>query len=87
MMFIYKAIMNPKVNSLRNIPPAQSFQIMTYLGFMWTLLFCAAAGAWMWLGQLIVFHLAAAGLIVTGLTFRIAERYPAKIVVTRNNDV
>ena len=93
MLSIFKSIMDPKVSSLRYLPPAQSFQIMTYLGFMWTFLFCAGAGAWMWLGQLIVFHLLAAGLVVTGLTFRIANRartsqdFPTKLGTTRGDDV
>ena len=74
MIHLYKSIMDPEVNPLRFLPPAQRFQVMTYLGLLWTVLFCAGADAWMWMGQLIVFHLLAAGLIATGLTFRAAER-------------
>ena len=44
---------------------------MVYLGTMWTVIFCVGTGAWLWFGQLFVFHLLVAlGLLITGLTFR-----------------
>jgi hypothetical protein len=40
---------------------------------MWSTIFCAAAGAWFWYGEVVVAHLlVAAGFVVTGLTFRAA---------------
>jgi hypothetical protein len=37
---------------------------------MWTTIFCSAAGAWLWYGELVTLHLlVAAGFLVTGLTF------------------
>jgi hypothetical protein len=75
MLSIYRAIMDPGVNPLRKIPPAQRFQTMSYLSVMWTTIFCAAAGAWVWYGAIVVAHLlVAAGFVVTGLTFRAANR-------------
>jgi len=41
---------------------------------MWTLIFCAGTGAWLWYGELVMFHvLVALGAIVTGITFRRAN--------------
>jgi hypothetical protein len=75
MLSIYRAIMDPSVNPLRNIPPAQRFQTILYLSVMWTAIFCAAAGAWVWYGAIVVAHLlVAAGFVMTGLTFRAASR-------------
>ena len=74
MFQLYRSIMDPETNPLRNLPPVQRFQAMTYLGMMWTTIFCVSFGAWYWLGHLVVFHtLVAAGAFVTGLTFRKAE--------------
>ena len=73
MFSLYRAIMDPNVNPLRNTPPMQRFQIMVYLSVMWSTIFCAAAGAWFWYGEVVVAHLlVAAGFVVTGLTFRAA---------------
>jgi hypothetical protein len=74
MLSIYRAIMDPSINPLRNLPAAQRFQTMLYLSVMWTTVFCAAAGAWVWYGEIVVAHLlVAAGFVVTGLTFRAAS--------------
>lgn len=72
---LYHSVMNSEINPLRDQPPAQRFQIMAFLGMMWTSLFCAAAGAWMWYGELMAVHLLfALGFFITGLTFRRAEK-------------
>jgi hypothetical protein len=43
---------------------------MALLGTMWTTIFCAGAGAWLWYGELMVLHLLlAGGLLMTGATF------------------
>lgn len=69
----YQIVMDPNINPLRNLPPAQRFQITVYLGLMWTTLFCAAAGAWVWFGELVVVHvLMAAGTLITGWVFKSA---------------
>jgi len=75
MLSLYRAVMDPSINPLRNFPPAQRFQTMLYLSVMWTTIFCAAAGAWVWYGEIVVAHLlVAGGFVVTGLTFRAASR-------------
>jgi len=70
----YSAIMDPSVSPLRNLPSSQRFQAMMALSMTWTLIFCAGTGAWLWYGELVVFHvLVALGAIVTGITFRRAN--------------
>ena len=74
MLSIYKAIMDSNVNPLKYLPPAQRFQIMVLLSIMWTTIFCATAGAWVWYGELVVGHLLfALGFVVTGLIFHRAS--------------
>ena len=77
----YRAIMDPAVNPLTNLPASQRFQIMMYLGMMWTVIFCAGTGAWLWFGQLVVLHLLVAlGPLVTGLTFRSANDERSRVL-------
>jgi hypothetical protein len=82
MLSLYRAVMDSNVNPLRSLPPAQRFQAMALLGTMWTTIFCAAAGAWLWYGELITLHvLVAVGFLVTGLAFANAaptEAYRAR---------
>jgi hypothetical protein len=71
----YRLVMNPDLNPLSKLPRAQSYQIMIYLSLMWTAIFCAATGAWLWYGELIVGHaIVALGVLVTGFTFHRANR-------------
>lgn len=78
MLSLYRAVMDSSINPLRNLPPVQRFQTMVYLSVMWTAIFCAAAGIWMWYGEIIVAHLlVVGGFVVTGLTFRAASRSAA----------
>jgi len=78
MKSIYRAVMDSSVNPLRALPVAQRFQLMLFLSIMWTTIFCVSAGAWMWYGELIVFHvLVLAGIVITGLVFRQASRTSA----------
>ena len=71
----YSAIMDSSVNPLRNLPSSQRFQPMMALSMMWSLIFCAGTGAWLWYGELVVFHvLVALGVLVTGMTFHGANR-------------
>ena len=97
MISLYRSIMDSNVNALRNLPPAQRFQLMLFLSIMWTNSFCLSAGAWIWYGELIVFHvLVVAGIVVTGLVFRRASKatgyrtyrhYPLKDGTARYDDV
>ena len=70
----YAFIMDADKNPLFAVPPAQRFQTMVYLSVMWTAIFCASLGAWVWYGELLVAHvLFALGAVTTGLTFRAAS--------------
>lgn len=71
--------MDSQLNPLRDLPAAQRFQVMLYLGVMWTTVFCAGAGAWFLYGELIMVHvLLVTGIIVTGLTFKSAKSHPTQ---------
>ena len=94
MTTLYRLVMDPAVNPLRDLFPAQRFQLMTYLGMMWSTIFCAAAGAWAWYGEIIVVHvLLAMGFAITGLTFhavrhaRTYRDHPASDGTARYDDV
>ncbi|MBC6439099.1 MAG: hypothetical protein GDA49_01510 [Rhodospirillales bacterium] len=83
---IYRMVMDPSVNPLRALPPGQRFQLMSTLAMMWTAIFCAATGAWLWYGELIVGHiLVAAGFIITGMTFRNATKGTQRRVATHRD--
>jgi hypothetical protein len=60
----YALIMDADKNPLMILPLAQRFQIMVYLSLMWTTIFCAAFGIWIWYGQ----------ILATGMMFEIADR-------------
>ncbi len=71
----FRSVMDPRVSPLRHLPSAQRFQIMCVLGTMWTTIFCLGTSAWLFYGELIIFHLLLAfGTLVTGLTFRSASQ-------------
>jgi hypothetical protein len=70
----YALIMDADKNPLMILPLAQRFQIMVYLSLMWTTIFCAAFGIWIWYGQILAFHMLILGIVVTGMTFEIADR-------------
>jgi hypothetical protein len=57
MIEMYRLVMDSDKNPLSTLPPAQRFQFMTYLGLMWTVVFCTAFG-----------------FVITGLTFRSAQK-------------
>ena len=65
------SVMDSETNPLRDLPKAQRFQLMVILSIMWTTVFCLGIGNWLWYGELVTAHVAAAvGALVTGLTFR-----------------
>jgi len=70
----YALIMDADKNPLMMLPPAQRFQIMVYLSLMWTTIFCAAFGIWIWYGQILAFHMLILGIAVTGMMFEITNR-------------
>jgi hypothetical protein len=70
----YALIMDADKTPLMILPPAQRFQIMIYLCLMWTTIFCAAFGIWIWYGQILAINMLVLGIAVTGMTFEIADR-------------
>ena len=94
MLSSFRALMNENENPINALPPAQRFQLMLWLSVMWTSIFCAIAGAWLWYGELVVAHLLfAMGFAVTGVTFASVEQSktyrdaPASDGTTRYDDV
>lgn len=91
----FRLVMDPRVSPLRYLPSAQRFQVMCVLGTMWTTIFCLGTSAWLYYGELIIFHvLLAFGTLITGLTFRSASQsaktyrdYPEKDGTARYDDV
>ena len=90
----YRLIMESERNPLRHLPPAQRFQIMVVLSFMWTAIFCACAGLWVWYGEIVAVHLLLAlGTVITGVTFyqagglRSYRDHPAEDGAARYDDV
>ena len=72
---LYRSIMDSERNPLNTMLPAQRFQVMVVLSLMWTSIFCTAASAWFWYGELIAVHvLLALGVAITGMTFRAAPK-------------
>lgn len=71
----YRMVMDSDRNPLSNLAPARRFQVMVALSIMWTTIFCAAAGAWLWYGELLIGHVAVAlGIVITSTTFYTARR-------------
>lgn len=71
----YSLVMDANRNPLSRLPPAQRFQTMIYLAIMWTTIFCAAFGVWLWYGALIVAHvIIVVGFVLTSITFSHAQR-------------
>ena len=76
----YKFIMRSEINPLRNLPPAQRFQVMIFLSIMWTTIFTASMTLWVWYGELMTAHiLLALGTLITGSTFRLANQVTGKV--------
>ena len=70
-----KLVMDPKINPLAALPPAQRFQTMVVLSVRWTTLFCTSAGLWFYYGALVLGHLLLLlGEAATGFTFHSARK-------------
>lgn len=98
MFAIYRLVMDERINPLAAIPTVQRFHLMAGLSMMWTAIFCAGAGAWVWYGELVVLHVGALlGAMATAFVFRTASRervrsstyrdHPAKDGTARYDDV
>ena len=82
----YKFIMSSESNPLRNLPPAQRFQVMIFLSVMWTTIFTASSTLWVWYGELMTGHvLLALGTLITGSTFRLANKVTGKEINQLNS--
>ena len=72
--------MKSESNPLRNLAPAQRFQVMIFLSVMWTTIFTASMTLWVWYGELMTAHiLLALGTLITGYTFRLASQVTGKV--------
>ncbi len=90
----YRSLMDSDKNPLRNLRPAQRFQVMTVLSVMWTAIFCANTGLWFWYGEMVAAHLLLiVGILITGLTFSTASKvqsyrdHPTRDGTARYDDV
>lgn len=72
----FRAVMDPNINPLAKLHPAQRFQIMIILSVMWSLIFCGMAGIMVWYPAYVAAHLVlvAIGTLVTTLVFRSASK-------------
>jgi hypothetical protein len=72
----WDAVMNPERNPLSKLPKIVRFQLMTVLALMWTVIFCASAGLFMWLPHFIFAHviLLFLGVFGTSFIFRLHDR-------------
>lgn len=71
LMRYYRLVMDPNFNALNKLHPAQKFQVMTYLSLMWTGLFTAATGAYVWYDELLLGHaFILIGIFTTTYVFR-----------------
>lgn len=57
LMSYWDAVMNAERNPLSRLPKTVRFQLMAVLALMWTSIFCAMAGTFMWLPQFFIAHL------------------------------
>jgi len=84
MLSWYRTIVDSDRYALVGLPPSQRFQIMATLSLMWTAIFCAGTGAWLWYGQIVVAHiLVVLGLVATSVIFRSARRSNPAAVASR----
>lgn len=67
----WNMVMDERHNPLRALPPPVAFQIMTILAMMWSFVFVAMLGWWMWFPHYILGHmvLLTVGAVITNYTF------------------
>ncbi len=82
----FGVIMDGEKNALSGLPRVQRFQVMTYLGIMWSTVFTFGVGYWAMYGQLVLLHvLVALGVAFTGSTFIGAKRLSHRDVIKRKD--
>ncbi len=68
-------IMDERISPLNRLPVAQRFQVMFFLSLMWTTVFCAALGSFLFWGELVLGHaLLLTAVVITSLTFYSAAK-------------
>lgn len=83
----YRFVMDPSENPLKDLRPAQKFQVMTYLSLMWTGIFTGATGAYVWYDELLIGHaLILLGIFSTTYVFRRAQLAQLHSVVKTHRD-
>jgi hypothetical protein len=53
---IFRSVMDPENNGLKQLPKLVRFQLMVTLSFMWSIIFCISAGVFVWLPGYILVH-------------------------------
>ena len=82
----YDIVMDESKNPLQRLPKAQRFQLMVFLSLMWTTVFCLAIGSYAFWGELVLGHVVlAAGVLITGLTFRTVNKPTHRDLFQRND--
>ena len=71
----WDAVMNPERNPLAKLPKIVRFQLMSYLALMWSVIFCASAGLFVWLPHFFIGHavLLLLGIFGTSFIFRLHD--------------
>jgi hypothetical protein len=72
----WDAVMNSERNPLAKLPKIVRFQLMSVLALMWTTIFCASAGLFIWLPQFFIGHvvLLSLGIFGTSYVFRLRDQ-------------
>ena len=72
----WKLVMDDRYNPLQNLPAIVKFQIMTVLAMMWSFIFIAMLGWWVFFPHYIIGHmvLLTLGALVTKYTFDVSYK-------------
>ena len=77
----YKAVMDPSVNPLSNLPKTVRFHYMLVLSYMWSAIFALWVGyTWLMGASLIAHSILLVGLFFTAEVFALANRRPQPAV-------
>jgi hypothetical protein len=77
----YKAVMDPSVNPLRNLPRLVRFHYMLLLSYMWSAIFALWVGYTCLMGPSLIVHpILLVGLFSTADVFALANRRPQPAV-------
>ena len=83
----YKAVMDPSVNPLRNLPRMVSSHYMSLLSYMWSAIFALWFGyTWLMRPSLIAHSILLVGLFFTAEIFALANQRSQPAAVRAAND-